>query len=316
MAQTTTQPEPDFVTTLKADIHGVYYSQAEAFSNETIIREFRKAVQDHALLADEGFMDNLMFLVRKKEVSELADDAAEVLRKGSLKPVAEASAMKTVHALGGDQERQEVDVRLSKQLKRDLRDIAGISTSPHLAAADGVGLKQTLEVINGGLTEAVKQQREAERATPDDHVLIGRLDQGRSLLETKAFVLTRKLEALAQDDVQRATLMAEFYLKPTRHLDAWAYKELVRNPSADTIDAVRKFVSQRLSTLIPSGLKDKERTNLRLQAQLRGVCLLETMRATLTEVEQKLLVEHEEMLNQQTRFFRPAFDWEDVLDRD
>jgi hypothetical protein len=74
MAQTIDKVDPRFVTSLKRNISGIYFGQVAHYTPAEIEREFRKAVLDDVLVADEEFMHNLLFLVRKREVSSLRED--------------------------------------------------------------------------------------------------------------------------------------------------------------------------------------------------------------------------------------------------
>ncbi len=314
MSQTASSVDPDFVTTLKADIFGKYYLQAERFSPETVEREFRKAVKERDLVADEGFMTNLMFLVRKKEVHALRDDVTRVLF-ANLKPNADVSTMKTLYALGEDKERAVVDDRLSQYLRRRLQSPDGITPSPYLDSADRIGGKKTLDVLKEGLADASRRQTEAEKAAPDDHAHISQLDKLRSELDTKVTYLSRKLDIAAKSEADRAMAMAEQYIGQRRYLDVWAYKELVAHSTPVAIDAVRSFVSWRLSSVLPAGgLSVQERGKLMRDYQIRGVCLLQDMGAKLTPEEQKVLTDNPALLQEPGGYYRPNIDWEAVLD--
>src|SRR5579871_5285656 len=74
MAQTMDRVDPDFVTALRTNISGIYFGQVAHYQPAEIEREFRKAVHDPALMGDEEFASNLMFLTRRKEVRGLHDD--------------------------------------------------------------------------------------------------------------------------------------------------------------------------------------------------------------------------------------------------
>src|SRR5215471_5737483 len=94
MMQAAEPVDPDFVRALSTDIRGVYGSQMERFTPQKVEAEFRKAVHDPKLSSNEGFMDNLMFVVRKKDIVPLRPDVEAALNEIPLKPVAEVSTMK------------------------------------------------------------------------------------------------------------------------------------------------------------------------------------------------------------------------------
>lgn len=315
MSQTTSSVDADFVATLQSDISGRYFKSADRFAVEKIEDEFRKAVKDYTLLADEQFMYNLMFLVRKKEVAALLEDVRDVCTR-PLKPRAEVSALKTLYALGTDEDRMSIDDRISRFLQRQLRAGQGIPLSPYLEAAERVGGAKTLTTLKECHSDAAHRQKEAENATPRVPSEIGQLDRIRSTLANQVDSLSTRVRIEGLDKTEAAREMAQHYLQRTTYLEFWSYKQLVDDASPTCIDAVRSFVSRRLGTLMPqSGLSSEAQTAKRLDLRLRGVCLLEAMGASLTAEEQKLLDEHAEMLQERGAFFRPGYDWGDALDR-
>jgi hypothetical protein len=308
--------DPDFVATLRTDISGIFFASASRFAPDKIEQEFRKAVADPGLVADETFMHNLMFLVRKKEVRALHDDVERVLTKGGLTPRPEVSTMKTLYALGSSKDRVVIDERLSAQLESQLKSRDALAPSPYLESADRIGGAKTLNMLKAFQQEAARQQQQAEQKSPNDHVGIVQLDQMRSGAENKVFYLSLKLSVLAKDETDRATEMFKYYLRRTGFLGFWGYKELVDHPSPAAVNAIRGYISHRLEELLPGGgITAEDRSRLLLDYQLRGVCLLQAMKAELTPEEEKLLGDHAAMVNERKEFFRPGHDWEDVLDR-
>jgi hypothetical protein len=51
-----------------------------------------------------------------------------------------------------------------------------------------------------------------------------------------------------------------------------------------------------------------------LHYRLRGLCLVQAMGAPLGAAEQKYLADHAQLIQDNEEFFRPRYDWEDVLD--
>ena len=284
--------DPEFVRTLSASIRGMFAGQLAHLTPQKIEAEFRKAVKDPKLTASPGFMDNLMFVVRKKNVTALRGDVEAVLNQTELAPVAEASAMKTLYALGGDRERAVVDERFARKLFADLRG-AEIPAGPYLAAADRIGGSRTLAVLENALPEAATRQRQAEQATPDDHVRIGRLDKVRSSLEAASLTLKRKLAILAEPQSRRDADLWKLHVQRAGGLGFWAYRELVRLESPAAADAVRALVPRD---------------------PLRTAVLLEDIKAALRPEEKTLLEQNAAEVRDHPEGFRP--DWESVLDRD
>lgn len=308
--------DPEFVATLRKNISGIFFASANRYPPDKIEQEFRRAVADRALVADETFMNNLMFIVRKKEVRALHDDVERVLANGGLKASAEVSTMKTLYALGSAKDRRLVDDRLSAQMESQLKRPDALAPSPYLEWADRIGGTKTLDVVKKFQEEADRQQQQAEQTAPDDHVKIGQLDKIRSEAENKVHYLSLKLNVLAMGETDRATEMFRYFLRRTGFLGFLGYKELIDNPTPAAVNAVRGFISHRLGELLPvAGVTPDDRTKLLLDHQLRGTCLLQAMKAKLTPEEEKLLADHAPMLGERKEFFRPQYDWEDVLDR-
>src|ERR1700730_2059878 len=265
MAQTTISADPDFVGPLKASATGIFFSSVAGFTPEKIEWEFRKAVQDPALVADEKFMANLMFLVRKREVRSLLPDVEAVLSRG-LQPRAEVSALKTLFALGSTREHAMVDDRVSRELHKQIQSGADLSLSPFFESSERIGGPQTLRVLQERHGSVLAEQRHAEQAMPNDHVRIKRLDQLRSELDDKTFILSRKLVILAMPEEQLAGEMVGLYLQRSGQLSFWAYKELVDHPTAAIVNGVRAFITQKSDSLLPvGGLSEEQRSAKRLE---------------------------------------------------
>ncbi|RMF80324.1 MAG: hypothetical protein D6744_08355 [Planctomycetota bacterium] len=305
------------MTTLRADITGRFITHVDRWTNDDVEREFRAAVQDSSLVADEAFMHNLMFLVRKRDLAELHDAVRETLDHRPLLPRAQVSAMKTLYALGDADDRRALDERVYALLKRDLVRTDPLAPSELLRCADRIGGPKTLDVLREFLQFARQRQQELESNDPDNHAAIANADQLRNRLENQVTRLETRLKLAALDDAKRAAEQAELYLSRAGQLGFWGYVELVKHPSPDAITAVRQYVHRDVGALLPArGLVADERNALLLELRLRGVCLLEAMGAELTEAESKMLNEHADLLTDRAEFFRPNHDWEDVLDRE
>lgn len=314
--QNTGPADPEFVATIRGNISGMFFASASRYTPDKIEQEFRKAVADRVLIADETFMHNLMFLVRKQEVRALHDDVEQVLARGGLKASAEVSTMKTLYALGSAKDRQVVDDRLSAQIENQLKTSDALIVSPYVEWADRIGGTKTLDAIKKFQHEADRKQKQTEQTAPDEHVKIGQLDKARSDAENKVHYLTLKLNVLGMGETDRATEMFKYFLKRTGFLGFWGYKELVDNPTPVAVNAVRGMIAQRLGELLPvAGISADDRARLLLDHRLRGISLLQTMKAKLTAEEEKLLADYAAMLEERKQFFQPKFDWEDVLDR-
>ena len=318
MAQApTTQPcDPAFVTTLRADITGRFITHVARYSNDDVVREYRAAAQDSTLVADEAFMHNLMFLVRKRDIAELHDDVRETLDHRALLPRAQVSAMKTLYALGGEDDRKALDDRVFSMLKRDLVRTDPLARSELLLWADRIGDTQTLAVLRDFLKIAQQRQKDLEQNAPDNHPAISRTDGVRGRLENQVSRLKARLDLLQLAETDRAVKLAELYLSRAGQLGFWGYVWLVKHPTPEAIDGVRRYVSRNVGALLPArGLVAEERNEMLLELRLRGVCLLETMGATLDAGETQMLTDNAELLIERAEYFRPMHDWEDVLDR-
>lgn len=317
MAQVSTAPAPDaaFVAILSASIQGIFFSQAAGFSPQKIEEEFRKAVEHSDLLNDETFMSNLLFLVRKREVRALREDVRRLVEGSRLKPAADISAVKSLYALGDAADRAYVDKRVSTELKRCMSAPDAMSLQDIVRWAGRVGGEQTLAVMREYQVEATRRQAEAEKQTPNDFDRIVQIDQLRGRLTNSASELGRKLDLEKLAEPVRAASMTEHYLRRSGHLGYWSYKRLVDQPTDLSIAAVREFLDRKIGSLLPTGgITVEEGEELTRDYRLRGVCLLQAMKAKLTPQENKLLLENATMLKEREEFFWPKHDWEDVLD--
>jgi hypothetical protein len=305
--------DPEFVKALSTDIRGIFANQVAHFTPAKIESEFRKAIKVPTLVSDPGFMDNLMFVVRKKNIIALRPDVEAVFNGAELKPPAQISTMKTLYALGSDRERAMVDERLARRIYADLKGGEGTPPSPYLSAAQLIGGSKTLVVLQTLLPDATARQRQAESATPPDHIRIGQLDKVRASIENQAHILSRKLSILSMPQPERDRNLVKLYLQRAGHLGYWGYQELLRRASASSEEAVRAFVAEDLNSILPpAGLTAENRSQRLDQARLRAVLLLREMKASLRPDEQKMLEENAALV-QGSPAYHP--DWEDVLDR-
>ncbi|MCP4247141.1 MAG: hypothetical protein GY778_08835 [bacterium] len=160
--------DPEFVTTLSADIQGIFWPQAAKYTASEIEEQFREAVQDGQLMGNEGFVTNLMFIVRKREVVALREDVFKEYRVGRLPREARMSTLKTAYALGGRQEREAIDGWLAQTLRSEYESSNRLTGSRHLDVADRVGGGDTLDVMKDLLPQAVRAQQDAEAEPSPD----------------------------------------------------------------------------------------------------------------------------------------------------
>jgi hypothetical protein len=312
MTQTTAAPDPQFVRALHSQPSGIYYRDVDHFSSEKVATEFRKAVGIPELLADQDFMANVLFLIRKREIRALRDDVGQLVSSRSLQPRAAISALKTLTAIGGPDALSLIDRRYSELLNAALKDP---KIQPDvLPWAERVGGPETLALLTKALSNAEAEQRSAERAEHPDFGKISQLDRVRSSLENQQAVLRQKLEISAAPEPGRTQSLVQLYLRRVGHLAFWSYKELVDHPSTQSADAIRAFLANSIQTMIPKTATGEARSELIQDLRLRGLCLLQTMKqATPQEIE--YIQAHSARIDPNTAFYRPAYDWEDVLDR-
>jgi hypothetical protein len=314
MMQASEPVDPDFVKALSTSIRGIFAVQIERFAPQKVELEFRKAVRDPKLTSNEGFMDSLMFVVRKKNIAALRSDVEAALSGIELKPLAEISAMKTLYALGGERERALVDERFGRRLFAGLKS-GDVPPGPYLGVADLIGGKNTRSVLEAALPEATSRQKQAEQSTPQNHFRIGQLDKVRMTIQIQAITLSRKMKILASAQPQRDVELLKLYLQRAGHLGFWGYRELVRLSSPATPGTVRAFLAQDLDSILPvSGLTPEDRGRRQEQATLRAAILLQDIQAPLLPEEQKLLDRDAAQIRESPGSYRP--DWETVLDYD
>ncbi len=316
MAQAPDSVDPKFADALKTDISGIYFSQVAHYTPEKIAEEFRKALRDRGLMADELFLQNLLFLVRKRDVRELHDDVARLAAGNGLPPAARVSALKTLYALGDERDRATVDYVLSQALAALVQSGQPPESSPYVPAADRVGGPRCLVALRRLEMDATARQRAAEQQTPGDHARISRLDKVRAGLEGQVYLLGRKQEVAAKSGAERAADLARLYLRRSAGLSCWAYRELVDPASAEAAAAVRGVIAREIPGFLPAaGLSPEERAKRELELRLRGTALLTSMRAPLTPEEDRLLRDNAGIIQARRKFYYPECDWEDVLDR-
>lgn len=317
MSQVEQAPDPEFVKALKHNISGIFFADVSEFDADKIKEEFPKCVGDRALLQDEEFMHNLMFMVRKREVCELRQSVERVSHEGALKPRASVSALKTWYACGSEVDRDRIDEQLYARLKGRKQQFDDLEVSPFLKWADRIGGKRTVELLKEWHKEVAQKQKEAETQTPGEHMHIGRLDQMRSSLETKIGIMSRRIDIAGKGEVERASALAELYLRRAAGmLEYWGYRELVGRPTPEAAQGVRSFVNQKLSTLVPAeGLSGDKRSEMLKNYRLRGLCLLKAMGQQLNPTEQAFFDQHAEEVEKRKDYYYPDYDWEDVLDQ-
>jgi hypothetical protein len=280
-------PDPEFEKALSTSIRGLFAVELDRFTPQFVEIEYRKIVRQPELVSNDGIMDNLMFVVRKKDILVLRPDVIDTLQGGKLKPHAELSGLKTLYALGGDQDRLYVDDRFARLLLQDMKSSDGLPEGPYLAAASRVGGQKTLLVLKNLLPEATARQREAEARTPENHARIARLDQVRSSIADQIFHLTRKQAILNTSEPRRTLDLFQLARTNSSPLGSWAFRELIDHPSVGRVAEIRRAMT---------GLQP---------VPVDALAMLQAMKAPLTP-------EEEEALKRQP-FTLP--DWEAVLDR-
>ena len=316
MAQTIDQADPKFITSLKTNISGIYFQQVAQYTVPLIEKEFRKAVGDPALIDNEEFMRNLFFLVRKREVKNLHDDVWRLVSAKGLKPKAQVSALKTLFALGGENDRAAVDSMVADALAELIQSGRPPESSPYFDAADRVGGVKTLIALKRMFSDAAERQRVAEQKSPDNHAFISQLDKVRATLDKKVFTLSRKQQILAKPDADLTADLARLYLRRSVDLSCWAYRELTHSASPASRATVQTVVATELPSFLPaSGIAPDAREKSESDLRLRGIALLQKMGAPLSDEENALLRENFELMRSREPFFYPACDWEDILDR-
>lgn len=311
MAQNTA-PDQDFVSALRSLPTGIYYRDVARYSSEKVAAEFRNAVALPEMVADEDFMANVLFLIRKREIRPLRDDVGRLLSSGKLKPRASVSALKTMVAIGNQGDQVAVDRIFSELLKTALK-------TPQIEHqvvpwAERVGGPETLATMGTALDAATIAQRSAESAHPRDIAKISQLDRLRSSLANQQAVLTRKLEIGRMAESERAFALTELYLRRVGHLAVWAYKELVDDPSAASAAGVRAFLAGPVESMVPKSATGEAKAELLQGLRLRGLCLLMKMEQASPQ-ERSLVEQNNARIAANPVFYQPKIDWEDVLDK-
>lgn len=301
-----------FVQALQSSPTGIYYRDVAHYSSEKIETEFRNATAQPELVADEEFMANVLFLIRKREIRTLHDDVARLIQPGVLKPRASVSALKTMVSLGTPSDMSAVDRNFSELQRAALKD-------PHIQAeilpwAERVGGPQTLAVLRSELVTVTREQRAAESTNSPDFTKVSQLDRVRSSLENQEFVLKRKLEIDGMREPERAFTLTDLYMRRVGHLAIWSYKQLVDNPSPASAAGVRAFMSDSVKGMVPKSASGDAGSRLILDLRLRGLCLLLRM-GQATPQETDFIEQYKSRIEQNPVFYRPNYDWEDVLDR-
>jgi hypothetical protein len=283
MTPQTDRPDPEFLRAISAPIRGIFAGEVDKFKAPFVESEFRKIVRQSDLVSNDGLMDTLMFVVRKKDIIALRPDVIDAIQKLPLKPHAELSALKTLYAIGGDADRAVVDDRFARRLYDAMKASDGVPDSPFLDNADRVGGAKTLAVLKSLLPDVTARQREAEAKTPRDYTRVSALDQVRSSISGQIFTLTRKLTILSAPEPRRTMDLFQLCSGTAGPLHAWSYRELAGHPSQGRIDVLRRIDPQPIEALM----------------------LLRDMNAQLTPEETEIL---------QKKAY-PTPDWEAVLDK-
>jgi hypothetical protein len=286
MTPQTDPPNSGFVAALSASIHGIFADEVSRFSPQFVEIEFRKIVHQPDLVSSDVIMDNLMFVVRKRDILVLRPDVMDAVRGLQLKPHAELSALKTLFALGGEQDRLFVDDRFARDLLADMKASDGVPEGPFLAAASRIGGPQTLALLNALLPTATSNQRNAESRTPGNHARIANLDQVRSSITDHIFTLRRKQTIMAYPEPRRTMELWELARTDSTPLGFWAYRELADHPSLPRVSAIRQAIF---------GVEP---------VPVDALSILRSMKAPLSPAEDEIL--------KKTSFTPP--DWEAVLD--
>jgi hypothetical protein len=257
----------------------------------------------------------LTFLVRKKEIADLRGDVQRLAAGNKLKPAAQVSALKTIFAIGNENDRSAVDSTLSQALTGLAESRESPGASPYVAAAERIGGPKTLATLRTLLSDAVNRQRASEQHDKDKPQFISQLDKVTTSLEAKVFTLHRKLDILGKPEPDRTAELARIYLQRSPELSCWSRKELLSRPSFESAEIVRSVVTHEISSFLPAGgLEPGTRAKMELDLRLRGIALLQDMRAPLQPEDEKLLQDNHPMIQSRGPFFHPRCDWEDVLD--
>jgi hypothetical protein len=287
MTPQTNPPDPAFEKALSTSIRGIFAVELDRFTPQFVEIEYRKIVRQPDLVSNDGVIDNLMFVVRKKDILVLRPDVIDTLRGQQLKPHAELSALKTLYALGGEQDRLYVDDHYARRLAQDMKASDGLPEGPFLAAASRIGGQRTLLLLKNLLPEATARQRDAEARTPGNHTRIASLDQVRSSISDQIFILTRKQAVVNAPEPRRTVELFQLARTDSTPFGLWAYRELIDHPSVGRVAAIRQAIFGQ-QPVPPDALT-----------------ILQAMKAPMSP-------EEDEILKKQSPL--PP-DWEAVLDR-
>jgi hypothetical protein len=279
-------PDPEFKKALASSIRGLFAVELDRFTPQFVEVEYRKIVRQPDLISNDGIIDNLMFVVRKKDILVLRPDVIDTLRTRQLKPHAELSALKTLYALGSEQDRLFVDDYYAQVLAQDMKSSDGLPEGP-LLAASRIGGQRTLMLLKSLQPEATARQRDAEARTPGNHTRIASLDQVRSSISNEIVVLTRKQAILNAPEPRRTLELFRLARTDSSPFGLWAYRELIDHPSIGRVAAIRQAISGQ-QPIPPDALS-----------------ILHAMKAPMTP-------EEDEILKKQSP---PPPDWEAILDR-
>jgi len=311
MIAQTTAPDQNFIRALRSLPTGIYYRDVAHFSSEKVETEFRNAAAQPELVADEEFMTNLLFLVRKRDIWTLHDDVARLIDSSKLKVRASVSALKTMVAIGDRNDLSAVDHKFSELLLTAVKDPR---MEPEvLPWAERVGGPETFAVMGRALDVAINEQHSAQSANPPDFARISQLDRVRSSLENQRFVLKQKLDIDGLPESERSFTLTQLYMRRVGHLAVWSYKQLVDHPSPASAAGVRGFLSESAQSMIPKSATGEARSQLVLDLRLRGLCLLRKM-GQATQQETDFIERNNVRIEQNPVFYDPACNWEDVLD--
>src|SRR5581483_3873873 len=120
-----------------------------------------------------------------------------------LPAAAQVSALKTLFALGGPKDREEVDRMEAEELAKLAQSDQSLDASPYVPAADRIGGSQTLAELRRLHSEATARQAAATKQEPQNFSVIGALDKTRDRLQRQVAMLTRKTEIQAKSEPAR-----------------------------------------------------------------------------------------------------------------
>lgn len=317
MAQTTATVDPQFIAALRHSITGIYFRDVSHFTPEYIQQEFRIAITQPTLVADEEVMGNLLFLIRKWEIRSLRGDVVTLVEQQRLKNRAQISALKTLFAIGTVDDRAKLDSRVAADIERNMVSSGVDDTLEWVNTAARIGGPMSLTALGQLESSATSQQAHLEATKPTDHAGIERCDKLRSGVNKERSVLSRKLRIEALPEAERDLQYLTSYVRRDGHLGYWGFKQMVDHPSPTAVDVVHRFVQSGAERLLPKGGISPERANsVANEYRIQALYLLLAMKVPLAPTEQQLLEAFETANRKAGRpISRPQYDWEDVLDR-